>query len=173
MELLESFNRILELITTVLELIFTFFCVVLSGIFDIFGLKGIVIIVCFIAWICLRRRIYTILLYKFSMIKSIFIKEKYHYEFLPDGITQQQFAIIADREARSTKRVESVNINGTIVDVTVQSRSKLSSWKFRLNFNYHGRIIGLYSYDSENNNSIIPKYVGDKIKREIEQDLNK
>ena len=84
-----------------------------------------------------------------------------------NGITQQQFAKIAEREAKSVKRVKKVEVDWSTVHVTVQSQSKLSSWKFSLYFNDY--IYLSYNWYSENDDSLIPKYVGDKIVNAVEE----
>ena len=151
----------LDMIIDILGLLFTILLSIVFAFIDIIGFKGLLILVVLGAII----------------IKIYGYKEEINYRrekekangpcTFSNGITQQQFARIAEYEAKSVKRVKSVNVVWSTVHVIVQSQSKLSSWEFTLYFNDYGYLS--YEYYSENDDSLIPKYVGDKIVNAVEK----
>jgi len=84
-----------------------------------------------------------------------------------DGITEQEFARIAETAARGLPRLESVHVDGMTCAVRVRSNSGLSTWTARVDFNDYGHLTGTYWLKTENADSIIPEHLAKVIQAEI------
>lgn len=80
-----------------------------------------------------------------------------------DANLQSQFISLVELSAKPIKRL-TATVSEHMVYGTVRSQSGISSWEFRLDFNDYGRVTGEYWCYSDNNDSKIPKSLGDSIK---------
>ena len=85
----------------------------------------------------------------------------------PVSMTESDFEQIVINESKQIKRLW-VEVNGHIVYGTVKAISGLSKWSFTLDFNDYGSITGRYWLQSDNQDSLIPKTLGNRIKEIIE-----
>lgn len=69
---------------------------------------------------------------------------------------------------RGIKRLNDIKIDEACVLGTVLSNSGLSEWKFKIDFNDRGEITGDYSLYCENEDSGIPIFIADKMKKMIQ-----
>ena len=84
-----------------------------------------------------------------------------------DGISQEQFSMIAKKAAGDVDRISETTVDEAIVYCTVQSLSKLSEWYLKLDFNDFGHLSGRYWISSDNEDSNIPKHVAENIRSMI------
>ncbi len=84
-----------------------------------------------------------------------------------DGITEPEFAEIAETAARGLPRLQSVHVDGMTCTVRVRSNSGLSTWTARVDFNDYGHLTGTYWLKAENADSIIPEHLAKLIQAEI------
>lgn len=80
-----------------------------------------------------------------------------------DDLSEEEFSRIVAESGRGIKRLISISCRGSSIKGVVRSQSKLTEWAFWLDFNDWGRLTGSYWITSENDDSIIPKVVGDRI----------
>ena len=80
-----------------------------------------------------------------------------------DDLSEEEFSRIVAESGRGIKRLISISCSASSVKGVVRSQSKLTEWTFWLDFNDWGRLTGSYWTTSENNDSVIPKVVGDRI----------
>lgn len=80
---------------------------------------------------------------------------------------QEEFDEIVNNSAKGIKRLSEICTVGSTVVGTVQAHSGLTVWHFKLDFSDRGRITGKYRLSSDNEDSIIPKCLGDRIQGEI------
>lgn len=88
-----------------------------------------------------------------------------------DGISQDEFAQMADRAAQSIKRARLRRCVGPVAHFTVRSQSGISDWRFSVDFNAWGHFTSEYWIDSENLDSKIPKAIAERISDEIKEHL--
>ena len=79
-------------------------------------------------------------------------------------ISERDFVLIAKHEAKSIKRITRMEITGANVYGTVASNSGLSDWVFELRFGYIGQLTGSFEMYSENDDSDIPRTLGNRIR---------
>jgi len=82
-------------------------------------------------------------------------------------MSQRNFAIIAKQAAKQIKRINYLEVDGAKIVGHVTSNSKISEWKFSLNFGSVDCLTGKYSKHSDNEDSDIPDVVGQSIKTAI------
>lgn len=80
-----------------------------------------------------------------------------------DGISKEQFEIIARQAGKHIRRLKDLSVDGPVVSGTVQTNSGLNEWYFEADFNDYGHITGRYWLSSDNDDSSIPKHVADNI----------
>lgn len=84
-----------------------------------------------------------------------------------DDLSGEEFSQIVSESRKGIKRLISISCTGASVTGVVRSQSKLTEWTFWLDFNDWGRLTGSYWITSENDDSVIPKVVGDRISSAI------
>ncbi|MDF2094290.1 hypothetical protein P0Y31_18250 [Knoellia sp. 3-2P3] len=84
-----------------------------------------------------------------------------------EGITQSEFITIVRDAAERTPRVQNAVTNGMSVTLYVKSNSGLSTWKAEIDFNDYGHLTGEYWLQSDNPNSLIPKYFVNAVRAQI------
>lgn len=84
-----------------------------------------------------------------------------------DDLSREEFSRIVAESRKGIKRLVSISCTGSTVTGVVRSQSKLTEWTFWLDFNDWGRLTGSYWITSENDDSVIPKVVGDRISSAI------
>jgi len=84
-----------------------------------------------------------------------------------EGITEQEFTILAEAVAKTIKRIKKISIKGAIVTCTVESVHRISLWDFTVDFNNWGHITGTFWPVSENSDSSIPMLYGNKLSASI------
>lgn len=84
-----------------------------------------------------------------------------------DDLSREEFSRIVAESRKGIKRLISISCTGSTVTGVVRSQSKLTEWTFWLDFNDWGRLTGSYWITSENDDSVIPKVVGDRISSAI------
>lgn len=85
-----------------------------------------------------------------------------------EGISQEQFRQLAHEAVDSIKkRHVEIAVHGPIIEGIVWSNTNLSSWRFKVDFNDYGHISGNYWLQSDNDQSIIPKSIAEKVSFEI------
>lgn len=89
-----------------------------------------------------------------------------------DGISESEFREMVYQEAKRIKRLIELEIDGPIINGTVESQSGLSDWNFKIDFNDYGHISGRYWLSSNNSDSIIPKSLAERISKSIKKKLN-
>lgn len=80
-----------------------------------------------------------------------------------DGISRDEFKVIAKQAGRSIKRLKNVTVKGPVVYGTVKSQSGLSEWDFSIDFNDYGHITGTYWISADNDDSSIPDHLAGNI----------
>ena len=80
-----------------------------------------------------------------------------------DGISREQFELIAKEAGRHIKRLIKLSVDGPVVYGTVRTQSGLSEWDFKVDFNDYGHITGKYWLSSDNDDSNIPGHVADNM----------
>lgn len=85
------------------------------------------------------------------------------------SIDGSDFTRIANKTAYRHPRVESVEVNGNEVSLEITSQSGLSRSHAMLTFTLSGRSTGSYMVKSDNNDSMIPEHIGNKIRLEIKK----
>lgn len=93
-------------------------------------------------------------------------KKRNSYKNVP-AMPQEEFDEIVNDSAKGIKRLSEICTVGSTVVGTVQAHSGLTVWHFKLDFSDRGRITGKYQLSSDNEDSIIPKCLGDRIQGEI------
>lgn len=86
-------------------------------------------------------------------------------------ISEEEFRTIVFSAARKIKRITSITITGARVICVVEARSNISRWEFELDFRRRNAVTGTYSIETENDDSGIPKGLGDRIQEMIEAHL--
>lgn len=85
-----------------------------------------------------------------------------------DGeISKEAFYVMVNRSGKGIKRITNLYANGTIVYGTVRSQSGISDWCFCIDFNDYGKLTGAYWLSADNNDSVIPKTVAERIAKQI------
>lgn len=92
-------------------------------------------------------------------------------QFIP-WLTPQDFALMTRYVASKTPRVINTDIEGLLVEITVQSNSGLTVWTAELDFNDYGNPSGRYWIRSDNEQSSIPKWFADMLRTEMVQRLD-
>lgn len=80
-----------------------------------------------------------------------------------DGISKEEFEVIARKAGKHIKRLTDLSVDGPVVYGTVRSQSGLSEWGFKADFNDYGHITGRYWLTSDNDDSSIPDHIADNI----------
>ena len=83
-------------------------------------------------------------------------------------IDEDDFSKMVKFATRGIKRLNNIEIDEACVFGTVLSNSGLSEWKFKIDFNDRGEITGDYALYCENEDSSIPIFIADKIKKMIQ-----
>ena len=85
------------------------------------------------------------------------------------NLSQSDFEQIVKNAVRTIKnrRITIKSISNAIVNLTVTSKSGLSTWNVELDFNDWGKLTGVYRLHSDNTDSTIPNYLADLIAKEI------
>ena len=86
-----------------------------------------------------------------------------------DGISETEFAEVAIKAAKKIKRVKNISVSGPTVCGEVESQSGISTWDFYVGFNDYGHITGKYWIRSENDDSSIPRRIGEMISEQLLQ----
>ncbi len=86
-----------------------------------------------------------------------------------DGISEPEFAEVAIKAAKKIKRVKNISVSGPTVCGEVESQSGISTWDFYVDFNDYGHITGKYWIRSENDDSSIPRRIGEMISEQLLQ----
>lgn len=86
-----------------------------------------------------------------------------------DGISETEFAEVAIKAAKKIKRVKNISVSGPTVCGEVESQSGISTWDFYVDFNDYGHITGKYWIRSENDDSSIPRRIGEMISEQLLQ----
>ncbi len=90
----------------------------------------------------------------------------------PEGLSFESFCDIAESVRKSIKgRKIQLRISGPVIRGDVESRSGLSAWSFKIDYNDYGQITGRYWLYSENNDSVIPEHIARAISSEIQTAL--
>lgn len=84
-----------------------------------------------------------------------------------EGMTQNEFIEIVREAAERAPRVQNVVTTGMSVTLYVKSNSGLSTWKAEIDFNDYGHLTGEYWLQSENPDSLIPKYFVNAVRAQI------
>lgn len=92
--------------------------------------------------------------------------------YFKDGITQDEFATLAETVAAKINRVVSVEVIGATVYGVANSQTGQTEWKFNVDFNDWGHITGTRWTWSENPDSNIPCHYGDLLGASIKELLN-
>ena len=79
------------------------------------------------------------------------------------SVSEDDFCAIVKSAGSGLKNLVSLYSEGTDVYGIVRSRSGISEWKFKVDFNDYGKLTGKYWITSENSDSQIPKLVADRI----------
>ena len=87
-----------------------------------------------------------------------------HFE---DGISKKQFKIIVKEVCKNIERLTVLKVDGTIIYGTVQSCSGITEWNFSIDFNDYGHITGQYWINSDNDDSVIPETIAQKVSSNI------
>ncbi len=95
-------------------------------------------------------------------------KRKWETPFTYNGIIEYiYFVDLAKKLAKPIKRL-TIEIDGSVITGTVRSQSGISTWTFRLDFNYYGHITGEYRFlERGNYDSIIPTSYAEQLKNAI------
>ena len=83
-----------------------------------------------------------------------------------EGISKEEFENIVRRASKQIKRITSLSINGPFINGSIRSQSGASEWSFGLDFNDYGWITGRHWIESDNEDSSIPKRLGELISSE-------
>lgn len=86
-----------------------------------------------------------------------------------DGVSETEFAELAIKVAKKIKRVKNISVSGPVVCGEVESQSGISTWDFYVDFNDYGHITGKYWIRSENDDSSIPRRIGEMISEQLFQ----
>lgn len=98
-------------------------------------------------------------------------KEVYLYN---DVVTEDVFNQMAIDATKNIKRIEGIKVSDGILTGTVRTISGIDTWTFNIDFNCYGVINGTYKIlEVENEDSIIPDEVANRIKKMILDIYNK
>ena len=86
-----------------------------------------------------------------------------------DGISYDDFEKIAVKAGKKINRVSRIYVDEAVVYGRVESQSGISEWSFKLDFNDYGHLTGRYWISSDNDDSSIPKKVGNIISATIHE----
>ena len=89
-----------------------------------------------------------------------------------EALSPMTFNEIVQEAARKTPRVKGIAITGMTVDLHIRSNTGLTSWNTEVDFNDYGRLTGTYWLNSENKDSVIPKFFADLVESEIIRRIN-
>lgn len=90
--------------------------------------------------------------------------------FIP-WLTEQDFSVMVGYVASLSPRVVRAEVTGLVVEITVRSNSKLTTWTADLDFNDYGNPSGKYWIRSENDQSPVPKWFADTLAEQMVQRL--
>lgn len=84
-------------------------------------------------------------------------------------LTEESFSEIVESVARrhEFRRISECVVDGALIKGLVTSVNGGSTWRFRIDFNRNGEITGEYTYSSDNDDSSLPQYFADAIRKEI------
>ena len=86
-----------------------------------------------------------------------------------DGpISEEEFQAVVRSAAKSIRRLEVLEIDGPVVKCSVRSASGISTWEFCLDFNDYGNITGECWMETDNEESMIPSVLKERIQDELE-----
>lgn len=101
-------------------------------------------------------------------------KEQRRRETLPRFIpwlTERDFSLMVGYVASLSPRVIKAEVTGLVVQITVRSNSKLTTWAADLDFNDYGNPSGKYWIRTENDQSPVPKWFADTLAEQMTQRL--
>ena len=91
----------------------------------------------------------------------------------PERLPFGAFCDIAESVRKTIKgRKIQLRINGPVIKGDVESRSGLSTWSFKIDYNDYGHITGRYWLYSDNKDSVIPQHIAEIISKEIVSKLD-
>lgn len=90
----------------------------------------------------------------------------------PSKCQLSDFERIVIDQVKRVKRVSNVTIVGTDVTCTVRSNTGLTDWKFTIDFNDYGNLIGGYWIESENQESLIPEVVAKRVQSALMEEFD-
>lgn len=85
-----------------------------------------------------------------------------------NGVTESTFDDIISEIVPKLPRYVSHTRNGAIVRVVFKSRSGLSQWSARIGFAEYGKLTSHYWIESNNDDSILPEALGDRVAERLE-----
>ena len=80
-----------------------------------------------------------------------------------EGVSELELEAIVKHVAKGINRITDISVSGAIVYGTVQAKSGLSIWHFKVDYNDYGSITGKYWIDSENDDSRIPEVLAERV----------
>lgn len=85
-----------------------------------------------------------------------------------DGkISEEEFYVMVKQSGKGIRRITSLHAKGTMVYGVVRSKSGITDWCFKIDFNDYGKLTGKYWILSDNDDSDIPKIVASRIRQQI------
>ena len=87
----------------------------------------------------------------------------------PHNMGQEGFERLVKEEASSIKRIKRVYVDGADVTGIVRSSSGISEWRFTIDFNDYGNLLGEVWIWSENDDSKIPQVLAERVQRRLEK----
>lgn len=84
-----------------------------------------------------------------------------------DGITHDEFAMLAREVGKRTPRVTGVAVTGMQVNLVVRSNSGLTDWTARVDFSDYGHLTGRYWLSTDNAESMVPQHFAKAMREEI------
>lgn len=80
-----------------------------------------------------------------------------------DGITQEEFEVIAKRAGKGIKRLSELKVDEMVVIGTVHSQSGITDWNFKIDFSDYGHLTGKFWMSTDNDDSEIPRTIAGRI----------
>lgn len=85
-----------------------------------------------------------------------------------DGITKDEFEAMVRSVVEKLPRIRTLEIDGLVVKIRVNSNSGLSVWSATVDFNDFGHLTGWYQINSNNDQSPIPRALARGVKERID-----
>lgn len=86
-----------------------------------------------------------------------------------DGISEEQFGLLAHKAGKHIKRLTDLYVKGPVIYGSVRSQSGITEWNFKIDFNDYGHITGRYWIRTDNDDSSIPDHIADNVKKMIKE----